>query len=149
MRKLLAAPPSSEQQYGDGERPREGYNAVPDVAGGFFAAAFFDTDRFRAGAFFAAARTADLTPASLTAVLRAVFLAAALLAAQRLRSASAIRSRPSSEMFDRFFAGLPGPRVPGGRPGPRRCEGALVKPRSAASALSIAVLCRSRSLIIC
>ena len=133
---------------GDSKRLR-GYDAVSGVARDFFAARFFDTDRFRGATLFSGAGAGVLDAVLLTAVLPNAFLAAAFLAAQRLRSASAMRCRPSSEMLERFFGGPPGSRVPGGRPGPRRCGVSALNPRSAASALSIAVFCRSRSLIIC
>ena len=126
-------------------RPRGRYDAVSGVAGDFFAAAFFEDDCFRAVGFFAPPEPRSSIRCFLTAVLPAAFLAAAFLVAQRFRSASAIRCRPSSEMFERFFGGRPGPRLPGGRPGPRRCGVSAFKPRSAATALSIAVFCRSGS----
>src|SRR5687768_2773874 len=77
------------------------HDIYPVVLEAFFAA------RFLRVAFFPAA-------------LALVFLAPVFFcAAQRSRCASAMRFLPSSDMYPRFFTGLPGPRLPGGRPGPR------------------------------
>ena len=117
---------------------QQAYYSVGACDSDFFAATFF-TVRF-----------VDALRGAFAVVFEPVFLlarlAAAFFAAQRFRSAAAIRCRPSSEMFDFFFGGLPGPRFPGGRPGPLRGAGsAVANPRSAASALSIAALFCSRS----
>lgn len=61
-------------------------------------------------------------------MLLAVFLAAAFFAAQRSRCASAMRRRPSSDMFGFFRGGGPGPRVPGDRPGPRYGVAGILRP---------------------
>ena len=77
---------------------------------------FFEAVRFRAAFVF------EVAGVFAPVFLRSAFLAAVLFAAQRFRRASAIRCRPSSEIFDRFFAG---------RPGPRRCSAPALRPRSA------------------